>query len=84
MLYLNKMPDDWCESVSKRIGKNIRKKRLEAGWSINRMYAETGIDRITIQRWETATRPLNMVKVLWLCKCTGWKLSELMGGGTNA
>lgn len=84
MLYMNQMPDEWSEAVLKRIGKNIRKKRMEAGWTINRMYAETGIARVTIMRWESGERAPKIDDLLWVCKCTGWRLGDLLGGARNA
>ena len=79
MLYMNQMPNAWEEEMRTRIGRNIRRKRVEAGWSINRMYAETGIQRYTIQRWESGERKPDIVTLLWLIKVTGWKMSELVG-----
>ena len=84
MLYMNQMPDEWSEAVLKRIGKNIRKKRMEAGWTINRMYAETGIARQTIFYWETGQRSPKIECLIWMCKCTGWRLGEILGGTKNA
>ena len=84
MLYMNQMPDEWAEKVLTRIGKNIRKKRMEQGWTINRMYAETGIPRQTIFYWESGQRSPKIEYLLWLCKTTGWKLGELIGGAKNA
>jgi predicted DNA-binding transcriptional regulator AlpA len=47
------------------------------------MYAQTGIQRETIYHWEHADRTPKITQLLWLCKCTGWKLSEIIGGGKN-
>lgn len=80
MLYMNQKPDEWSETVLRHIGKNLRRKRQDAGWTINRMYAETGIARITIMRWESGKRSPKLDDLLWVCKCTGWKLSEILGG----
>jgi transcriptional regulator with XRE-family HTH domain len=80
MLYMNQMPGEWSEAVLRRVGKNIRKKRTAAGWTINRMYAETGIARVTIMRWESGKRSPKLDDLLWVCKCTGWRLSEILGG----
>lgn len=84
MLYMNQMPGEWSEAVLRRVGKNIRKKRTAAGWTINRMYAETGIARVTIMRWESGERSPKIDDLLWVCKCTGWRLGELLGGAKNA
>lgn len=84
MLYLNQMPDEWAEKVLNRIGQNIRKKRIANGWSFNRMEAETGIPRQTIFYWESGQRSPKIEYLLWLCKTTGWKLGELIGGTRNA
>ena len=80
---MNQMPDEWSAKVLTRIGGNIRKKRIERGWSFNQMEAETGIARQTIFYWETAQRSPKIEVLLWLCKVTGWKLSEIIGGGKN-
>lgn len=80
MLYM-KIPTEWKDTVLKRIGDNIHKKRLEAGWTLNEMYARTGIQRITIFYWETAQRSPKIEMLLWLCKTTGWKFSEIVGTG---
>lgn len=84
MLYMNQMPDEWSETVLRHVGKNIRRKRTAAGWTINRMYAETGIARVTIMRWESGERSPKIDDLLWVCKCTGWRLGELLGGAKNA
>lgn len=80
MLYMNQKPDDWSEAVLRHVGRNIRKMRQDAGWTINRMYAETGIARITIERWESGQRAPKLDDILWVCKRTGWRLSEIIGG----
>lgn len=84
MLYLNQKPDEWSEAVLRRVGRNIRKKRMDAGYTINRLYAETGIQRVTIQRWESGERSPRIDDLLWLCKCTGWKLAEILGVKNDA
>jgi transcriptional regulator with XRE-family HTH domain len=84
MLYTNRMPDEWAGALLRRIGKNLRRKRIETGWSMNRMYAETGILAVTIKRWETGERAPRIDDLLWVCKCTGWKLGEILGGMRNA
>ena len=84
MLYMNQMPDEWSKAVLNRIGKNIRRKRTEAGWTINEMHARTGIQRQMIQYWELGMRSPKIEYLLWLCKVTGWKLGELIGGAKNA
>lgn len=83
MLYLNDMPQEWQEKVLQRIGKNIRRKRMEAGWSLNEMWAHTGIHRQTIHYWEAGSRYPKIEWLLWLCKTTGWKFSEIVGKGNG-
>lgn len=80
MLYMNDMPDEWGSAIRRRIGRNIRKKRVESGWTYNHMYAETGIQRQTIFYWENGERSPRVDMLLWMCKKTGWKLSEILGG----
>ena len=80
MLYMNQKPDEWSATILQHVGRNIRKMRKDAGWTINRMYAETGIARITIERWESGKRAPKLDDILWVCKRTGWKLSEIIGG----
>ena len=81
MLYMNQMPDAWADDVLTRIGQNIRKKRTEAGWSLNQMYDETGISRQTIFYWESKQRAPRIDDLLWMCERTGWELSDILGGG---
>lgn len=80
MLYMNQKPDEWSETVLRHVGKNLRRLRQDAWWTINRMYAETGIARITIERWESGKRSPKLDDILWVCKRTGWKLAEIIGG----
>ena len=79
MLYQNQMPEKWKEEVLTRIGANIHKKRLQAGWTLNEMHARTGIQRQTIFYWEIGDRSPKIEALLWLCKTTGWKFSEIVG-----
>ena len=83
MLYLNAMPEEWRDAVRRRIGRNIRKKRMASGKTHNQLYAETGISRLTLMYWESGERCPRMDDLLWLCKKTGWKLSELLGGNKD-
>lgn len=83
MLYLNNMPDEWRDAVRQKIGRNIRKKRVSANLNFNELYAETGIQRVTLMRWESGERSPRLDDLLWLCKCTGWRLSEILGGQNN-
>ena len=84
MLYLNKMPDDWQMGMRKRIGRNLKRLRLERDWTLNYMQSQVGVDRATLWSWEQATRSPQLCNILWICKCTGWKLSDIIGGRQNA
>ena len=79
MLYQNKMTKEWREDVLTRIGQNVHRKRIEAGWTFNAMYARTGILPQTLFYWETAQRSPKIEVLLWLCKTTGWRFSEIVG-----
>ena len=76
--------DLYEQSLEETIGKNLRKKRVAAGWSINKLYTITGVDRQTIFHYEVGDRSPRIGKIMRICKATGWGLDDLMGGGTNA
>jgi len=80
MLYTNGMPPEWEGRINTLVGKNIKRLRTQSGWSVNELYARTGIQRITINRWELGIRSPKICTLLWLCKCTGWKLADIIGG----
>lgn len=76
--------DKWEKSLEERLGRNLRKKRVQAGWSLYQMSQITGVGRQTLLHYEWANRSPSIGKIMRICKTTGWKLSDLMGGGKSA
>ena len=72
--------DIYEQSLEERIGKNLRKKRVSAGWSINKLHTITGVDRQTIFHYEVCDRSPKIGKIMRICKATGWELDDLTGG----
>ena len=77
-------PDEiWLQAIKKRIGRNIKQLRLADGLSGNYLYHLTGITKTTIYGWEKGEFSPPLDKLLWLCKKTGWKLSDILSRGTT-
>ena len=76
------LDEEWLQGMNNRIGRNIRNLRTAAGWSGKQVYHITGISQDTLYHWENGERSPDMGKLLWLCKKTGWKLSDILSRGT--
>ena len=48
--------DKWEKSLEERLGRNLRKKRVQAGWSLYQMSQITGVGRQTLLHYEWANR----------------------------
>ena len=76
-------PKEFSESVRKRIGRNIRSMREEEGLTPYQLTQITGLSWHTIQKWELGLNAPTVDRLLWFCRTTGWKLSEIIGGGKD-
>lgn len=73
--------EQYSEKVMKRISRNLKRLREKRGWTQYRVAEMTGLAWHTIQKWEFGYNCPKVDKLLWLCRCTGWKLSDVLGGG---
>lgn len=71
------------EAVRKKVGRNIKKLRTGYGWTIQYLSDLIGLSWHTVYKWEHARISPSVPHMLWLCKCTGWKLSEILGDGPS-
>ena len=84
LLQANKMPDEYSDKLAKMIGRNIRKKRKEAGLSVYALAIKTGTDWSTLRNWETGANIQRYDRVTWMCKKMGWAVSEIYGRAKHA
>ena len=73
--------EQFSEKIRKRISRNMIALRERKGWTRYQMATKVGLTWRTLQRWELGYNVPTIDKLLWLCKCNGWKLSDLLGGG---
>lgn len=78
------MPQDWSIALRRRIGKNMRTKRLSKGLTIYDVAVKTGISWHSIEHWETGKNSPKLDTLIWCCRKMDWKLSEIIGGRIDA
>lgn len=79
----NLMPENWSRGVVRTIGTGIRVLRKKRNWTLWQLQCATGISWHTLDNWETGQTAPRTDKLLWLCKTTGWKLTDILTGGKN-
>ena len=84
LLQANRMPDEYSDKLAKMIGRNIRRKRKEAGLSVYALAVKTGTDWSTLRNWETGANIQRYDRVAWMCKKMGWSVSEIYGRAKHA
>ena len=73
-----KIPDAFDDRIRHIVGKNIRKTRKKNNMSLVELYRKTNISDGTIRHWEMGVQAPNIVSLMWLCKCTGWRMGDLL------
>lgn len=78
----NDIPQEFSEALKIRVGKNLRRKRLEEGLSLRAFSRKVGAhdDIQSIWRWENGVNLPRLDMMVWICVRMGWKLSEILGG----
>ena len=76
--------EQYSEKIRRRISRNLRAIRAESGWTLYQVANISGLSWHTIQKWEAGYNSPNVDKLLVLCKTTGWKLGDILGGAKNA
>ena len=76
----SRVPETFEDFVRHRVGKNIRRMRRANNWTMTKLSQLTGFSDHVISRWEGGLTVPNTVSLLWLCKRTGWKVSDILGG----
>lgn len=75
--------DEFDEAVRKKVGRNIKKLRTGQRWTIQYLADLIGLSWHTVYKWEHARISPSVPHMLWLCRKTGWKLSEVLGTGPS-
>lgn len=75
--------NEFDEAVRKKVARNIRKMRTGMGWSIQYLADLIGLSWRTIYYWEHGRMSPSLSNLLWMCKQTGWKVSEILGGNRD-
>ena len=71
---------EWIESVRHRIAYNLREMRMRHNMTLSALHQRTGLSWKVLENWELEKTSPSVERLMWLCKCTGWKLSEILGG----
>lgn len=74
------MADEYELRMKRRIGQNIKRIRTSHGWTQYRLASTCGLAWHTIQKWEQGVSEPSVVKLMKLCRRTGWKLSDILKG----
>lgn len=68
----------WKNNCRDRIGKNLRRLRLEAGLTLNELAIQTGNSYTTMRSYEKEGVAPGVDEMLFICKEMGWNFSDLM------
>jgi len=74
----------FSEKVRKRISVNLKRLRARSGWTQYQVANISGLSWHTIEKWEAGYNAPTVDKLMILCKSTGWKLAEILGGAKDA
>ena len=74
---------EFDEAVRKKVARNIRKMRTGSGWTVEHLADIVGVSWHTVYKWEHARMSPSLSNMLWMCKQTGWKVADILGGNRD-
>ena len=76
--------DEFDDAVRKTVGRNLRKLRTGQKMTLQQVADLAEVAWHTVYKWEYGRMTPSLGRLLWLCKRSGWRLADILGGPKNA